>query len=785
MKAKKEELSKDELIKELKELNSQLKQVKDDLAFAQKKHRKALAETNNKQAQLADIESKYKQSQEDNEALQKENKELKIQLEVHQRADEMVKEIIEQFSSDDLVKRFKLLTQEQASSVALAKELCKELQKNKELRDFLFGKHLNPAPNNSQNPQNPADAPNNSQPAEKKVTKSAADKALTKLATRVVTAAKAVDDVDSARNEVVKAMANNTEPVQTPTRNRRKNRGKSKKNFDNLPKKADAVEQIKQHMGPVQQAVYDLMFCRRCGAPIGSNFNTAMKIIYDHMSSSASVMDGSGAVKDEYQVMNTECPVCGFKDIEEYGNIAFLPGRNVSLNTAVHMALCVASGMTCSGFENTFMAAAKRGHSTVYSDFILIGRMLKPAYDMFNSMVDQSRVVHFDEVTFVVIDENGRHKVYICAKATGPNAENTAVVFGMPGSRSEVKEFVKAFCGSDTESKVMITDAMPSYITAAIENNIKHQLCLAHAVVKFNRVFNSYNESYLKPFDDPDYCSGVIKQIFSKTDEELLNASPHEKMALLAYIRHRLSCIFANDAAARELTEDNVDDFVKMRGKIRRENSSKIMQELKEFCEAVAPIFCPFDGNKYKVPKSILGNLDKGGEAVAYLLNHWDNFTVFLNDPEIECHNLSLERHNKVIAGCRSKGLFVRTEDGMASALHIILTVIYSAKQNGMSEKCGVGTYVYELARFARRVALTREHFRRYERMYGKDAKPDAKKGGRPNYSDPELYEGIVLPEFFKPKQFMSCWEHKDEYFKLWSEAESAQTKRDRPTDQT
>ena len=70
------------------------------------------------------------------------------------------------------------------------------------------------------------------------------------------------------------------------------------------------------------------------------------------------------------------------------------------------------------------------------------------------------------------------------------------------------------------------------------------------------------------------------------------------------------------------------------------------------------------------------------GEAIGYMLKHWDKLTLFLRVPGAPLDNNIVERALKRAIQHRKNSLFYRSENG-ARVGDTFMTLIYSAELNG------------------------------------------------------------------------------------------------------
>ena len=112
---------------------------------------------------------------------------------------------------------------------------------------------------------------------------------------------------------------------------------------------------------------------------------------------------------------------------------------------------------------------------------------------------------------------------------------------------------------------------------------------------------------------------------------------------------------------------EGLSEFERLRRHQRE--SGPLMQELKSWMEAGL------------AERRI--ELNSGlGEAIRYMLDRWDKFTLFLRLPGAPLHNNTVERALKMAIRHRNNSLFYRSERG-ALVGDIYMTILYTAELQG------------------------------------------------------------------------------------------------------
>ncbi len=144
------------------------------------------------------------------------------------------------------------------------------------------------------------------------------------------------------------------------------------------------------------------------------------------------------------------------------------------------------------------------------------------------------------------------------------------------------------------------------------------------------------------------------------------------------YVLEILAKVYKNDAVARREKLSPQDRLI-----FHQQESGPLMQELNKWFK------CQFEEKKVE-PNSSLG------EAIAYMLNHWKELTLFLRKPGAPLDNNICERALKKAILHRKSSLFYKTQNG-ARVGDIFMTLIHTAELAGANPF----DYLCELQRHA------------------------------------------------------------------------------------
>lgn len=261
---------------------------------------------------------------------------------------------------------------------------------------------------------------------------------------------------------------------------------------------------------------------------------------------------------------------------------------------------------------------------------------VEPAYEELIRQAAQGEVIHNDDTVMRILEidpEAWEEEQKQERKRTG--IFTTGII-----SCFEKREAALFFTGRNHAGENLIqvlkqredSLAAPIQMCDALSRNTPEDLktivgnCLAHARRRFVDVIESF----------PDECE---------------------------YVLETLQKVYHHDEITRE---ENMTP--KKRLAYHQEKSAPLMKELKEWLEA------QFEERKVE-PNSTLG------QAITYMLKHWEELTLFLREPNAPLDNNICERALKKAILHRKNSLFYKTENG-ARAGDIFMSLIHTAELN-------------------------------------------------------------------------------------------------------
>ena len=254
---------------------------------------------------------------------------------------------------------------------------------------------------------------------------------------------------------------------------------------------------------------------------------------------------------------------------------------------------------------------------------------LKILYDRMHTLLLKESVIHADETTMQVLNEEGKKptsKSYMWLYATGNYSPQIFLYEYQPSrAKKHPKEFLKGFNG------FLQTDGYPGY--NAVED-VTLVGCFAHARRGFTDALKAL------PKDS------TIARTNAEEGLEFLNAL------------FKLERKFKNENLSPEERHER-----------RKKESEPLLQDFLAWLKTA---------EKKTLPKSALG------KAIKYCLNQWPKLTAFMLDGRIEISNNKAERAIKPFVIGRKNFLFSKSPKG-ANASAITYSIIETAKANDLN----------------------------------------------------------------------------------------------------
>ena len=264
------------------------------------------------------------------------------------------------------------------------------------------------------------------------------------------------------------------------------------------------------------------------------------------------------------------------------------------------------------------------------------GELVQPLINLLRERLLEGGYIHCDETTVQVLDEPGKSAQsasYMWVQAAG-TGELPVVLFDYDPSRGgEVpKRLLEGFTG------YLQTDAYAGYNEVVAGSPIIRVLCLAHARRYFVDGLKALglNPNKLPP-KPPDKA------------RRLLTA--------LRDIRH----VYAIERRIRDCPPEE-------RYAVRQTETRPVLERLHAWASDTRPKVAP------KTPL---------GKALAYLLEHWQGLTRFLEDGRLEVDNNRVENALRPFALGRRGWLFSATVEGARASANLY-SLVETAKANGL-----------------------------------------------------------------------------------------------------
>jgi transposase len=194
-----------------------------------------------------------------------------------------------------------------------------------------------------------------------------------------------------------------------------------------------------------------------------------------------------------------------------------------------------------------------------------------------------------------------------------------------------------------------------------------------HAGENLGKVLSGRDTSLRTPLQ---MCDALSRNTPSEFDTILAYCLVHARRHFVdASINFPEECRFVIDTLAEVYRFDEEAKKQRMtpdqRLTCHQENSAELMEELKAWLDQHIEL-------KMVEPNSSLG------DAIYYMLNHWENLTAFLRIPGAPLDNNICERALKKAILHRKNSLFFKSERGAAVA-DMFMSLIYTCEQAGAS----------------------------------------------------------------------------------------------------
>jgi hypothetical protein len=264
------------------------------------------------------------------------------------------------------------------------------------------------------------------------------------------------------------------------------------------------------------------------------------------------------------------------------------------------------------------------------------GELVQPLINLLRDRLLEGDYIHCDETTVQVLEEPGKSpqsKSYMWVQATG-TGEPPVVLFDYDPTRSAAvpSRLFEGFRG------YLQTDAYAGYNEVVRDNGITHVLCLAHA---------------RRHFVDGLKAQGI--------DPNKLPTQPPDKARRLLTALGYFRSIYAIEARLRSRPPDE-------RLAVRAQETRPLLERFHHWAKTTHPRVAP------KTPL---------GKALAYLLEHWEGLTRFLDDGRLEVDNNRAENAIRPFTLGRKGWLFSATVEG-AKASANLYSLVETAKANSL-----------------------------------------------------------------------------------------------------
>lgn len=722
-------------------------------------------------------EAKIRLLQKANEDLQKRVKELEEQLEIEGKKHKAIlffrkraSDFFNETASLSIQKKYNSLKSFAEQVDFIFELLTRIVINNKDVLRFMFGskkgshssknknKKNNNSSNNSNKPQ--GEQPSASDTAEDKIKDG--EKELSKLE-RVFRNARKGTAGASPDNKLARAMGGSSSDTtysdQLKPDTARPSPGKQGDTRSNLPQHHADDPAISSAAPHTRQAVKQkqkkeksetIWICPNCSGPTPEALRRFKKLL-DSLAASGLLSVENGAYVLKSAVDEHTCPNCGFSFEEPSDNPPAVKGSSIALRSAVVMALFTAYGMPLNASRNLLFPNAGLGSSTMDETVLhMTMTSLMPMAEVLNNTIDHSPLTHADETYITQVLGSEIRKRWLLVKGTGTNSPTPCVYYSGPADRT--KESIENFLRNN-RSPFLVTDAYQTYHGLSDRKGQIQQNCLAHLQTKCRRVTDNMNPKFVAGIESDEFQHEFFARAAAGTADLSLHANA---VLLLQLICSKLSCVFDNEEVARLRADGDYSGLLEARAEIRSCSSRGLMDDIDTCFKALAEHYCrKLPGGKYEKSKTC----SQVADAVTYYMNSRAGFRAFLDHPEIDVDNNSLEHCNRTAAKYRNNSQVMRSEE-KSRDVPVIMTLVRSALLNGISN---IACWLYDVASWYQYHGTINIDLRRFNEFRKLQAEhPDGidPKTGQPlqrrrvTYHDPEFYADylkVPCPKWLLP----------------------------------
>lgn len=312
------------------------------------------------------------------------------------------------------------------------------------------------------------------------------------------------------------------------------------------------------------------------------------------------------------------------------------------------------------------------------------GKVLSDAIS--DQLKTQSAVI-MDETTSSVLQSQGRgncgqtedqlfrKKDYLAVQTSGYGEDRRCVSFKYIGGRRK-EDIEKALEGFDNEA--LVSDAYAVYDSyVRTKDSLVHQCCCVHLrrMLLDSISIPALNKALLETKGESD---DLIAGAIDKVKEGFLKNEP---AYFICSIIAAMQKVYGLEKWLKRRSDEGKTEWLERVRKCRSTTSTELMDHVDTMMKHLAKDFV-VEGDsrrfKSKITQSTIG------AAVAYYMNHRDNFRVFLSNPLVEPDSSSAERCIRSVAVLRKACDFKQSIEYMDS-LCVYFTLVETAKMHGFN----------------------------------------------------------------------------------------------------
>ncbi len=498
-----------------------------------------------------------------------------------------------------------------------------------------------------------------------------------KLHGSIKQAGKSIDKVTNAIASVIKTMSDNGE-CELGGAAKKINSYITPKRDSYTPKKSKG-RVAKQR--PISNTVSSKLFSHKCKCCGGNT------VTYDTGTMAEEVIGASNRLNELLSLVKNiheveVCEKCGHASIaiSDMQDVPVVPNREIGIDYILYCFDFMCRGMPLNNFIKNMKEQHEFGNDTfsyTLHDYVRI--YLKPLYDNIIIKAKQAPVLLLDGTVFDCLESQGKKKSKTAKKPENAQISKENWILSMSSPAHAKVQFtaydylakrnfesISKVITSDYQFHTLVTDGFSGYQRLQEEHpGVKLQNCLTHIRRYLLEGFDFYNYArQLEVLSDEECRQFIKKDIEENSDKYLLYTA-----------FNAINKIYELEASVDYSREDYLEQIKKIRkeSRVLIENADKVMDEMV----------------KRHMVESKKGLVGKKGDPYARATVYWYQrrpyIKAFLDDPTIPIDSNIVEQAIRPLTVLRKNCNFKATIEYMQD-LCMMYSVFMTAKKNGITD---------------------------------------------------------------------------------------------------